>query len=559
MVLKKMACFLTMAFMVMPLTACGGQDSSTSGGSAGTSQGVEEGNGAAQEGEADRSTGKTDIKQANADPANTQITDETLVIGLPSEPADLWGSATNGTETWSMVINGALLDTLVAKDKATGEILPNLATEWEWVDDTHLKFTLRDDVKMSDGTPLVADDVVFSASTWVKYSAASDTGKYFDPKKPAVAKDEHTVVLGFNIKAPDLLELMSWTNFGIVSEDEVKALGGIEAAARKPAFGSGKYRFKEWKNGQSITLERNEDYWNPDYKGYFKTLQFTFTNDAAARVMAVQSGDAGVACELPLSMASTYAENDQLVVVMETLDSVQHLFYNMAEGHATSDSKVREAIDAALDFDAIAMVGSVGYAQQSLGYFIPTSKYYNETYTKEERKLDVERAKSLLEEAGQSGLTITCVGTQDTEALYTVIQENLRAAGITLQINTVDVPQFVQEANKGNYDIIVVDEYVPARVPSFMDNLHKNTVEGFHIGGPQVVLPEIDAAIMDIIQEKDEEKAKEQIAAVEQLIKEETILTNLYPNIKAGITGKDIRGYTTRERGFIDVTNFYKE
>jgi MarR-like DNA-binding transcriptional regulator SgrR of sgrS sRNA len=58
-----------------------------------------------------------------------------------------------------VIISAALQDTLVKVDRATGEqLLPNLATDWEWVDGTHCRFTLRDDVTMSDGTPLVAED-----------------------------------------------------------------------------------------------------------------------------------------------------------------------------------------------------------------------------------------------------------------------------------------------------------------------------------------------------------------------------------------------------------------
>jgi len=551
------------AAMTISLAACGGGGDTTNGGGTTSGGGTSSAGGGSDAGSASGSSGggtaAAGIKGANEDPANTETTDETLVIGLASEPANLWGSGTGATENEMMIINGALLDTLVAKDYASGEIIPNLATEWEWVDDKHCKFTLRDDVKMTDGTPLVADDVVYSVKVWLETSANSDTGRFFAKKKAAVANDEHTVTLGFNTSAPDLLEMLTMTNFGIVSEDEVKALGSYEDASKKPIFGSGKYKFVEWKSGQSITIERNDDYWNPDYKGYFKTIQFTFTNDAAARAMAVQSGDAGVAYDMPISMAGTYANNDQVSTIIHSFGQVSHLWYNMKDDHVTSDQKVREAIDAALDFDAICAVGSAGYAQPSLGYFGPESKYYNETYTVDERKVDVEKAKSLLEEAGKTDLTISCLGMQDTDPIYTVMQENLRAAGITLEINTVDTAQFVQDAFGGNYDIIIVGEYTAARYPTLMCFLQKATIEsGFIIGGPKVTTDELDASITELIEEKDEAKAKEEAGAIEKVYKEQMIVSNLYPEMKAAVLGKDIKGYTTRERGFLDPTNFYK-
>ena len=157
---------------------------------------------------------------ANEDPANTEVTDETLVIGLSAEPSALWAAGTGKVENEMMIISNALYDTLVKVDRNTGDVLPNLATEWEWVDDTHCKFTLRDDVTMTDGTPLVADDVVYTVNTAIEFSPNSDTGRYF---VDAVADDEHTVTIGFTSKAPDLLNQIAWSNYGIVSEDEINA------------------------------------------------------------------------------------------------------------------------------------------------------------------------------------------------------------------------------------------------------------------------------------------------------------------------------------------------
>ena len=105
-----------------------------------------------------------EAKSANADPVNTETSDETLVIALSAEPSGLWGAGVGKVENEMQIIGAPLLDTLVISDKNTGEILPNLATSWEWIDETHCRFVIRDDVTMSDGTPLVADDVVYSVN-----------------------------------------------------------------------------------------------------------------------------------------------------------------------------------------------------------------------------------------------------------------------------------------------------------------------------------------------------------------------------------------------------------
>ncbi len=499
-----------------------------------------------------------EVKGANEDPANTTATDETITIGLASEPSSLWGAAGAKTENEGQIVQGALLDTLVKVDKATNDVIPNLATEWEWLDDTHCKFTLRDDVTMTDGTPLVADDVVYTVGVWRECSASNDTGRFV---AGATADDEHTVTLEFTTPAPDILSMMAWSNFGIVSEDEVNAAGGLEEVQRNPVIGSGKYKFVEWKSGQSIKLERNDNYWNKDWTGYFKNIVFTFTSDAAARAMAVQSGDAQVAYDMPVVQAAAFAGNDQVTTIVYGFGQVAHLWYNMGPNAGpTADAKVRAALDKALNFDAIAQVGTAGFGQPALGYFPEDGKYYNQTYTPEERAVDIEGAKALLAEAGYpDGFEISALGLQDIVPVYTVIQENLRAIGVTLNINTPDTAQFVGDAFGGNYDIIMVGEYTDARYPTLIPFLAQANIDsGFVIGGPKATTPEIDAAITEAIVEKDEAKAKEELGALEQVMKADTLVSNLYPELKATILAAGIKGYTTQERGFLDATNFYK-
>ena len=497
-----------------------------------------------------------EIMDANLDAPNTEVTDETLKIAFANEPATIWGAPAGQVENEAQYIAGALMDSLVKVDKETGEILPSLATSWEWVDGTHCKFTLRDDVTMSDGTPLVADDVVYTVGIWTEYSANTDTGRFV---KGAVADDEHTVTIEYALEAPDLLTFMSFTNFGIVSEDEVNAAGGPEAAVTNPVMGSGKYRFVSWERGQSITLERNDNYWDPDYKGYFKTIQITFTNDAAAREMAVESGDAQVALDMPVIQAATYAGSDSVNVIAFTFGQNTHLWFNMTDGHATADIKVRQAIMKALNYEALAQVGTAGTAPMAVGYAPAGSLYANETYTAEEKAMDIDGAKALLEEAGYGdGLDLSILGTQDSVPVYTVIQENLRAIGINVTINTPDVAQFVGDANGGNYDLISVGDYIENRNPGILPFVSQASIDTFVIGGPKVTTPEMDGLVQEIIAEQDQTAAKEKLAELEQIFKDDAIEMDLYPEMKAAVIAKDIKGFRTLERGFNDITSLYK-
>lgn len=543
---KKVMAMVMASAMILSLTACGGSSSDSS-----------------SKGDSSSSDAKATVSvvKPNQDAANTEKTDETLTIGLSSEPSSLYGAAGGKTENEEQIIGNAMLDSLVKFNYATNELEPSLATDWEWVDDTHLKFTLRDDVTMSDGTPLVADDVVYTCNKiWIEQNTTNDTGKYI---KGATADDEHTVTIEFNTTAPDFLKMLSWTNFGIVSEDEVNAAGGLDAVQTNPAIGSGPYKFKEWKNGQSVTLERNDNYWDKDYVGYYKEIVFTFTSDAAAREMAVESGDADIAYDMPVSQAATYAENDSVNTTIYDFGQTTHLWYNMGDNAgATKDQKVREAIDKALDFDAIAQVGTAGFGEAALSYWDPSCDYYTANYTKEERAVDVDGAKELLDEAGYGdGVEITALGLQDNTPVLTVMQANLAEAGITLKIDTPDTAQFVEGAFGGDYDLICVGDTPAIRTPaSVMPFLQKLNVDGpgMVIGGAKWTSDEFDSTITDLISESDTDKATELATKLDEMVKDETVCSNLYPEMKASVYAKDLKGFNTIERGFVDATGFYE-
>lgn len=543
---KKVMAMAMASAMILSLTACGGSSSDSS-----------------SKGDSSSSDAKATVSvvKPNQDAANTEKTDETLTIGLSSEPSSLYGAAGGKTENEEQIIGNAMLDSLVKFNYATNELEPSLATDWEWVDDTHLKFTLRDDVTMSDGTPLVADDVVYTCNKiWVEQNTTNDTGKYI---KGATADDEHTVTIEFNTTAPDFLKMLSWTNFGIVSEDEVNAAGGLDAVQTNPVIGSGPYKFKEWKNGQSVTLERNDNYWDKDYAGYYKEIVFTFTSDAAAREMAVESGDADIAYDMPVSQAATYAENDSVNTTIYDFGQTTHLWYNMGDNAgATKDQKVREAIDKALDFDAIAQVGTAGFGEAALSYWDPSCDYYTANYTKEERAVDVDGAKELLDEAGYGdGVEITALGLQDNTPVLTVMQANLAEAGITLKIDTPDTAQFVEGAFGGDYDLICVGDTPAIRTPaSVMPFLQKLNVDGpgMVIGGAKWTSDEFDSTITDLISESDTDKATELATKLDEMVKDETVCSNLYPEMKASVYAKDLKGFNTIERGFVDATGFYE-
>jgi oligopeptide transport system substrate-binding protein len=113
------------------------------------------------------------------------------------------------------------------------EVVPDGASDWKVSDDGMVyTFTIRENLKFGDGSPVTADDFVFS----------------------------------FNrAMSPDVGAFAASAHFGhIVGADEVmsgRTLLATNSDWRDVAFGSGPYRIKEWKRGESVLLEANEHYW----------------------------------------------------------------------------------------------------------------------------------------------------------------------------------------------------------------------------------------------------------------------------------------------------------
>lgn len=138
------------------------------------------------------------------------------------------------------------------------------------------------------------------------------------------------------------------------------------------------------------------------------------------------------------------------------------------------------------------------------------------------------------------------------------MQESLRQAGITFEINQVDIPTFVQSAFGGDYDIVYADDEVGARYPSLLSYVQNDVVEsGFSIGGPKVIKQEDNDLVMKGIQATDKAEAKGYFDQVQEDMKEDVMSSPMFENLKAAITDTDLKGFATRERGWPDITTLY--
>jgi ABC-type transport system substrate-binding protein len=183
----------------------------------------------------------------------------TFITAVQGDPSSFNPDMKSDDYLWPMAQN--LFNRLYKL--APGDVpIPDLATSYEWSDDNMtLTFHLRDGVKWHDGEPLTSKDVKWTYDTIIENKwAKSDTFVNVDTIE---APDDLTVV--FNMKNPDagLVPLLAWYATFILPEhiwnDPAYPDFAKNPAMQKP-IGSGPFKFVEYKSGQSVTLERNEDF-----------------------------------------------------------------------------------------------------------------------------------------------------------------------------------------------------------------------------------------------------------------------------------------------------------
>ena len=375
------------------------------------------------------------------------------------------GNGGGGTLTWGMI---AQASTFAQKDmrwanespyaqavydsllRATPEfeIEPNLATEWEYNEDqTVLTMTLRDDVTFTNGETLTAEDA--AASLLAFRDGASPNATLLRFVEDAQAADDTTLEITLSEPDPGLLPSLT-QNAGMVAPAD---LVDDESMATEPV-GSGPYILNTGETvvGSSYVFDRNEDYWNPDVQHYDR-LMLQFYADPTSMLNAVQGGQVNVAnvidkSTIPQMEGAGYTNNES------QLDWTGFLIMDRAGDivPALGEVEVRQAINHALDREALLQTVGNGYGDVTAQIFAPWSPGFDEeldTFY----EFDVDRGKQLLAEAGYpDGFEVSMPRTSSIPAAqWTLMADQLAQIGITVNYEEVQPSEFIPAILSGEY------------------------------------------------------------------------------------------------------------
>jgi peptide/nickel transport system substrate-binding protein len=301
--------------------------------------------------------------------------DNTLTIALLKEPMTLdIDKIFIAVEEHIVADLGA---TLIAADPDTGEPVPYLATSWSVSEDGLVwTFHLRDDVRFHDGTPLTAEEYV-----WTINRILSLTGpESFVPQAllssvtGAKAVDPYTLELDLRSPNATLLYNLESTFLQPLSPQAVESAG--DDYGRHPV-GVGPFRFKEWVPGQRIVLERNPDFtWGPPFTSggpaKLDRIEYDIIPNYDLALVELLEGQID-ALRVEHVDARRVLENGDLTLVPVTVaGSPLYLALNMTKP-PLDDLRVRQALNDVVDRNQLISIVEYGYGEPQYGPVSPVT------------------------------------------------------------------------------------------------------------------------------------------------------------------------------------------
>ena len=423
-----------------------------------------------------------------------------------------------------------------------GEVVAGNAESWESNDDlTVYTFHLRDGLKWSDGSDLTANDYVYSA---LRVLTPATAGQYVNMISDYVvnaeefyngtanaedvgikAVDDKTLEFTLKSPCPYFVDVVSMWVYFPVQEATIEANGDKWTNQADTYICNGPFKITEMKMGESVVLEKNENYWDADNVTLQK-LTYRYILDTSTALTAYENGEVDGVRTIPASdLARLEADNAGVV----TAPSYGTVYYNINCSVAPYDNPlVRKALCLAIDRDSLINNVAQLDAQPAYSFLAPGYVVDGKDVTEGRSdfelssKADPEAAKAALAEAGypdgKDFPTVKLTFYSDdnvkkiAEAIKEMWEQNL---GITVEVSSADWAVYYDAVQSGNYEVGAMGwsaDYVNPM--SFLPLLYTDDVtnNAFYSN------PDYDAIVDQIKVEKDPAKFAELVKQADELV-----------------------------------------
>lgn len=410
------------------------------------------------------------------------------------------------------------LESLVSKNTA-GDILPWLATKWtESADGLSWDFTLKTDVKFTDGTALTAEAVAANVSHVQDPATGSSTG-YLALQKVTAVTAMSADVARFTLSTPDsaLLDSLSQPWLAIES---ATALKRSQSANCESPVGTGPFVVKKWTHQQSISLVRNNAYSSPPAdaahsgRAYLTAIEWRFLPDSASRYAALQAGTVDVIDNVQPDTLVAAKKSKDLVAIDAPRPGASNRIELNSSIAPFDDARVREAF-----------IRSANVNDAVTSLFFGTAKRSYSALSSVEKAgvsnpalfdYDQEAAARLLDEAGWSSRNADGYRTKNGEvleisfpvstnqsipaeqSLFEQLQATSKQAGFKVDLKPLDLSSWYGALGKNQYNLVSAPytKVGPDVLRILFDSAGtKPAPSGYFANHSQVIDPALDALL----------------------------------------------------------------
>lgn len=383
--------------------------------------------------------------------SSTSITD--LVVDVGQEPDSLDPFYRNTAEAQRFY---RLVYSSILKWNEDGTVAPDLAADLPEVSEDGLTWTitLKPGVTFHDGTPLTADDVVFSYETAVDAKNGAVWLSALSYMESIDAVDDTTVVLKLSERYAYLSSRLAM--IPIISDETKYATNDTYATSEN---GSGPYTMAALKRGNSIDLKKNPAYFGDAPP--FETITFKVVPEDASRVARLLNGESHIVPNLPTDQVELVKKRGANATIVE--DNVTRLFLypSMLKSRPTSNVDYRQAIAHAADRKRIVDQVYAGAGRPNSTYLTYGSLHHDaEVGLSFGEDPDLAKAKAYLAASGvdpKRKLKIIALNKPAVVSAMTILQANLKEIGIEATVDAQEVAGFYSALVSGEYDLIGFD------------------------------------------------------------------------------------------------------
>jgi peptide/nickel transport system substrate-binding protein len=456
-----------------------------------------------------------------------------LVVGVTSEADTLF--PWKATQFQAVNVMQTMYGTLTEFDKDLN-VVPGLAESWKVSDDgLSVVFTLRSGVKFADGSDFDSADAKFSLEAIADEATAAVSAATMSSVTNVEATDPTTLTL--TLSAPDaaLLANLAVINMAMLSSDDTEAKLGTAPN------GTGPFKFKERVAAQSLTVERNPDYWGTAPK--LDTIEFRVIPDETSIVSAMQAGNVQFAqFDDPLVAESAKAAG---LTIIDTPQLAYHVLqFNSRASDNLANKDFRLAVSCAIDRSQVLETAALGEGEVTGPITSPA--YKSDPNSRPCPTRDLAKSKEYLDASGVATPSFKAIVSQGEYSTSVNeaqnVQAQLKEAGITMELEILESGTYVDRWVAADFEAAIAlnggrpdPDGMYGRYFTSTGNLNK--VAGYSS-------TELDSLFAEGKQTSDPAQRKVIYNKISNILESEAVWVWMFTSFQYTATTANVSGYT---------------